>query len=80
MITPFELKPHYSTRQSPDQKIVAMFEHDIQRILVYICPDDGIWNKIYLHYDDLENHVVQQVRTRDYSTTRPIIAKVAHSK
>ena len=61
MITPFEIYPHFDTLSSEDCKILAVFEHDIQRIMIYICKEGAVWNRIYLHYDDLENHVVQQV-------------------
>ena len=61
MISPFEINPHYDERSTDNKKVVAMFEHDIRRLLIYICKEGNAWNRIYIHYDELENHIVQQV-------------------
>eukprot|EP00116_Pleurobrachia_bachei_P000413 sb/3460675/ len=59
MITPFELKSHWSISVDPSRTIHAMFEHDIGRLVIFICRDTH-WQKIAIHYDELEQHIIQQ--------------------
>ena len=62
LFTPFELSSHYSVSEDDDRKIVATFEHDIQRLQVYICQYKGDWSKISVQYDDLHPEILQEIR------------------